>query len=327
MGFVFNGGRSVKNKALLGPFLIVFLSLLVFTAGIVFPIAAPLAVFTAPAFLMTLERRNGARVALLGVCFGTAVLLVAANGILSFTYLTTVGLLGVFFGHMAGRAKSGAEFMLASVTASVLVKVFLMAFFYVASGENLFYISPERAEQMAAGMAEFFSLSGLAAGDEAVRLYAKAIVDTVSMQMPSILILFSVCDTFISYFISWKIIKRFGGGKIISLPPFGLWKFPRNVFLAFFVAIIADAIGRTSPSNQAFTMIAANILELLRWLLLLEGLALCWYYMTARGVGRPFKVAATVICAVWWPVSFIMYSLGFVDIWFDLRRHIRRKQK
>lgn len=317
----------MKNKALFEPFLIVFLSLLVFTAGITYNAAAPLAVFTSPAFFMTLERRSGTRAALIGVCLGSAVLLAAAGGALSLTYMAAVGLLGVFFGHMAGRAKSGAEFMLASVTASVLVKVLLLTLVYVATGENLFYISPERAKLLAASMAKALSPGVLVPDEETVRAYTKIIVDTFSTQMPSMLILFSVCDTFISYLLSWKVVKRFGGGKIVSLPPFSLWKFPRNVFLAFFVAIIADAIGRTSPSNQAFAMMAANILELLRWLFLLEGLALCWYYMTARGVGRPFKVAVAAFSVLWWPVSFIMSSLGFVDIWFDLRRHIRRKQK
>lgn len=315
----------MKNKALIEPFLVVFLSLFVFVAGTMVSLVTPLVVFTAPAFFMTLERRNGARVALIGVCLGTAALFIAADGILSITYMVAVGLLGVFFGHMAGRAKSGAEFMLASVAASVSVKVFLLTLFYVVTGVNPFYISPEAAERMAANMAAALSSGPFAPSGESVRLYAKAIVDTVSMQMPSMLIIFSVCDTFVSYLVSWKIVKRYGGGKIVSLPPFGLWKFPRNVFLAFFVAIIADAIGRMSPSNQAFAMMATNILELLRILFFLEGLALCWYYMTARGVGRPFKVAATALCVVFWPTSFILSSLGFVDIWFDLRRHIRRK--
>lgn len=315
----------MKSKTLFEPIIIVFLSLFFFTAGIYLAVMTPLVILTAPAFFMVIERRHGLRPALLCVCFGSAVLFAAVDGMSSIIYMTMVGLLGVFFGHTAGRAKSGAEFLLASVTASVSVKVFLMMLFYSFTGVNLFYISPETAGSIAKTLAETLSTSGISLSDEAVRAYAKNLTDTISMQMPSVLIIFSVFDTFASYLVSWKIVKKYGGGKIVSLPPFGLWKFPRNVFFAFFVAVVADAVGRLSPANQAFTMIAANILELLRGIFFLEGLALCWYYMTARRVSRLFKMVVTAICVVTWPVSFILSSLGFVDVWFDLRRHIRRK--
>lgn len=316
----------MKNNAILEPFLIVFLSLFVFAVGTSFAATTPLVILTAPAFFMTLERRQGVRPALLGVCLGSALVFGVLDGASSLIYMTAVGMLGVFFGHTAGRAKSGAEFMLASVTASVAVKVFLLTLLYVVTGVNLFYISPETAGRIAGSVADILASGGFNLTEEAIRQYAKNLVVVISMQMPSVLIIFSVCDTFASYLVSLKIVKRYGGGKIVSIPPFGLWKFPRNVFLAFFAAVIADAVGRMSPANQTFTMIAANILELLRALFFLEGLALCWYYMTAHGVRRPFKVAVTTICVVMWPVSFILSSLGFVDIWFDLRRHIRRKQ-
>lgn len=317
----------MKNRVLFEPIFIVFLSLFVFTAGTYFAIITPLVVLTAPAFFMVIERRHGLRLALLCACFGSAVLFAASDVISSLIYMVAVGLLGAFFGHTAGRAKSGAEFLLASVTASVFAKVLLLIIFYSFTGLNPFYISPEAAASIAKTLAEILSSSGISLSDEAMNTYAKTLTSAVSMQLPSMLIIFSAFDTFASYLVSWKIVKKYGGGKIVSLPPFGFWKFPRNVFLAFFVAVIADAVGRMSPANQAFTMIAANILELLRGIFFLEGLALCWYYMTARGVSKLFKMAVTTICIVSWPVSFILSSLGFIDVWFDLRRHIRRKQK
>lgn len=317
----------MKNKALFEPFLIVFISLFVFAAGTAVTAISPLVVLVAPAFFMILERRQGVRPALLGVCLGSAVLFALADGVSALMYMIAVGLLGVFFGCVAGRAKNGGEFLLASVAASVSVKVFLLTLLYLATGVNLFYISPDAAERIAENVAAVLSSGGLSLTEAAINQYAKNLVDTISVQMPSVLIIFSVFDTFVSYIVSWKIIKKYGGGKIVSLPPFGLWRFPRNVFFAFFVAVIADAVGRMSPTNQTFVMIASNILELLRGLFFLEGLALCWYYMTARGVRRLFKVTAATLCVVFWPVSSLLSGLGFVDIWFDLRKHIRRKYK
>lgn len=315
----------MRSKTMFEPLFLITLSILVFIAGTGVALAAPLAVFTAPAFFMIMERRYGPRAALLFVCLGTVLVFAMSGPVLAFVYLISMGLLGFIFGQMCGRFRTGGEFLLAATAASVTVKILLMALLYAVSGINLFYISPEAAEQITARVIETLLSSGFSLSENAARLYYQNLIDMVSMNMPSMLIIFSACDTFISYMISWKVIKKYGGGKIPSIPPFGLWKLPRNILSAFFVAVIADAAGRIFPDNRALSMVSVNILELLRILFFLEGLALCWYYMTAQGVNRIFKMVAAILCAALWPVSFIMSSLGFVDIWFDLRRHIRRK--
>lgn len=302
-----------------------FLSLLILDVGMRMAVVAPFTMLVAPAVFMVLERRFGARAALLCVCFGSAVIFMAADPLLAVLYMTALGILGVSFGQLAGRSKSGAEFLLAAITTSVAVKVLMLLLFFAATGISLFYISPEASESMAVEIAKIFSDSALGFSNAAAQSYVRSVVNSMSMQMPAMLIIFSAFDTFVSYLVTLRVIKKFGGSKMVSLPPFGLWKFPRNVFFAFLVAVIADTASRIFPDNFTFEMIAVNILELLRGLFFLEGLALCWYYMTALGVNKILKTAVTTFCVVFWPVSFILSSVGFFDIWFDLRRHFRRK--
>lgn len=315
----------MKGKALVESLFLIFFSLLIFVAGMGVAVVAPLAVLTVPAIFMILERRLGARVALLGVCFGSSVVLVLVGPASALLYMIAMGLLGVSFGLLAGRSESGADFLLMATTVSVTVKVMLLLLFFSVTGINLFYISPETSERMAAEIAGMLSGGGLNLSNGAMLSYAREVVNSMTMRMPAMLIIFSVLDTFISYQAALKITKRFGGDKMISLPPFGLWKFPRNVFVAFLAAVLADTAKRIYPDNLAFEMIAVNILELLRALFLIEGLAVCWYYMTALGVNKILKTAVTVFCVFFWPIPLILSSIGFFDMWLDLRRDYRRK--
>lgn len=315
----------MNSRALLESSFLVLISVFLYTAGMGIALMTLLAVLIIPSLFMIIERRYGARTAMLGVCLGTTLIFAAHGPVAAFIYMLELGILGVALGQLSGRSKSGVDFMLAAVLISVAAKVSLLMFSYIAAGVNLFYVSPEAAEGMTANIAAIMSKSGFNLSDEALRAYAAELSVTMSLRMPAMLIIFSVVDTFAAYLISSKAVKRFGGGKMAMLPPFGLWKFPKNVLLAFLAAALADTVHRVFPENRSFEMVAVNILELLRVLFFLEGLALCWYYMTAQGISRVFKVAVTTFCAVFWPVSFVLSSVGFFDIWFDLRRHIRRK--
>lgn len=307
----------MKSKVLREPLLIVFLSVLLFAAGTGIAFVMPLVVVAAPALFMVLERRRGTRVALLCVYLGTFPILLVAGPFSAMFYMFSMALLGVIFGYLAGRAKNGTDFLLTGITASVAVKVFLLLLFYVTTGENVFSLSPEVAKQIAANAASVLPNFNADLFQE--------VASTMALRMPAIWIAFSALDTFISYVVCYKVIKKFGGNKIVSIPPFGLWKFPKNIFLAFVAAVLADAASKALPNGRVLEMVSVNVLELTRWMFFIEGLSLCWYYMTARAVNRPFKIAVTGFCVVYWPVSFVLASIGFFDIWFDLRRHIRRK--
>lgn len=307
----------MKSKVLLEPLLIVFLSVLLFAAGTGIVFLMLLTVITVPALFMVLERRRGTRVALICVYLGTFLILLFAGPVLAMFYMFSMALLGVIFGYLAGRAKTGTDFMLTGITASVAVKVSLLLLFFITTGENIFVISPEAAEQIIANAI-------LILPDFNAAMF-REVMATMVLRMPAIWIAFSALDTFISYVVCHRVIKKFGGNKIVSIPPFGLWKFPKNIFIAFVAAVLADAASKALPNGRVLEMVSVNVLELTRWMFFIEGLSLCWYYMTARAVNRPFKIAVTGFCVVYWPISFVLASIGFFDIWFDLRRHIRRK--
>lgn len=313
----------MKNgKTVFEPLLIIMSSVFVFGAV---PFA-PLLWSVSPACFMILERRHGPHAALRGAALG-ALLLFAMDGPVSCAvYILTMAVPGTLFGVLAGRASGGAAFLLPAIALSVAAKVLqLLLNLYPAGAVTLLNITPETAGRLAAEFAGMMSQSSLNISYETARLYVMQSIEIVSQRAPMLLITFSACDTMASYLLSRWIIKKYGGGRLVSITPFGLWRLPRDIFWAFLAAAAMDLVGGLHPPGNFFTIVSVNILELLRLLLILEGLALCWYYMTARRVNRFFKVTAAGLCLFLSPLRLILSGVGFVDICFDLRRHIRRR--
>ena len=167
--------------------------------------------------------------------------------------------------------------------------------------------------------------SGVSASQPAFQSYARDVVDTVTLLMPAMIVLFGAADTLACYAVSSKLLAKFGSKQPAALPPFGSWRFPRNIFWALLAAIVVDLSGKMWPQQSLFKMLSANLMEVLRAVFLVEGLSLCWYFMTKKGLHKTLKVFLTAFCAFFSPVSYILSMVGIFDIWYDLRKRARRK--
>jgi uncharacterized protein YybS (DUF2232 family) len=114
-------------------------------------------------------------------------------------------------------------------------------------------------------------------------------VETVSLLMPSMIIFFSAIDTLATYGAASYIMRKTGWGELPALPGFGTWRFPRNLFWALVAAVIMDLAGKAFPDERVYAVISANLMEVLRAIFMVEGLSLCWYCMTSRGIPKLSK--------------------------------------
>lgn len=305
----------------------ILLSVLLFTAGVAVTFLSPLVILAAPVPIMILTCRLGVRFGCLGALVGTGAVLMSMGPVSALMYTCEFGLLGFAMGILIQKLKSGADYMFAAIAASLAVKVFLMAVFSRAVGFNPFIITPEAAEGMLGSLSGALSQGGVEFSKENVREYAELMVSTVTMLMPSMLILFSAADSLISFALTKLYFKRAGGLKLPSLPPFGYWRFPKNIFWALLAALILDMASKAFPDRTIFKMLSLNMMEVLRGVFLVEGLSLLWYFMSGRRVNTVVKVILTAVCALFAPVSYILSMLGIFDIWYDLRRRIKLRGK
>lgn len=303
----------------------IIFSLVMFTGGMYFALVAPFIILIAPAPFMILEIRQGLREALLGVLFGVVVVFVLFGGLSALMYALEFGILGVVFGYILSRSQNGIDFILMAITASITAKIILLVTFTGLSGINPFAMEPQAATEMLSALAKKLSSSGIGDSNEIVKNYSKMMVETVSLLMPSMIIFFSAIDTFATYGMVSYLIKRSGGKPLVFLPKFETWRFPKNLFWALAAAVIMDLGSKAFPEERVYTVISANLMEVLRAIFMLEGLSLCWYYMSSRGTRRAVKVVFSFFCVLFSPASYILSMVGIFDIWYDLRTKIRGK--
>ena len=304
----------------------ILLSIAMFSGGMFIALASPFIILIAPVPFMILEIRQGLRESLLGVVFGSVFVFMLFGSLPAFMYAVEFGILGVVFGYISGRIEKGIDFIILSVAASVTTKIILLLTFTSLSGVNPFSISPETAMGIVSSLADKLSSSGIGASDEIIKNYSMAMVETVSLLMPSMIIFFSAIDTFLTYLVVSYLIRRSGGKSLAPLPKFETWRFPKNLFWALAAAVIMDIAGKAFPDERVYTVISANLMEVLRAIFMLEGLSLCWYYMSSRGISRAVKVVFSLFSFLFSPLSYILSMVGIFDIWYDLRTRIRGKK-
>lgn len=317
----------MKGKILFEWFFWILLSILMFAAGMDIAFLSPAVILAAPAPLLILTCRQGIREGALGALFGTVFVFAFMGAATAFLYSCEFALLGLLMGGLMLKAKSGADYILSAVAASVAVKIVLMAVFRYAAGVNPFMVTPEAADALVSSVSGALSQGGVSLSQEAVKSYAETMVQTVALMMPSMLILFAASDSIVGYAAARLYFKRMGGFKVPALPQFAHWRFPKNIFWALMAALILDMASKAFPDEGVYRMLSVNLMEVLRGVFLVEGLSLTWYFMTSYRVNRAVKIFVTIVCALFSPVSYILSMLGIFDIWYDLRKRVKLRRK
>lgn len=300
------------------------LSVFMFALGMANPFISPFVMMFAPLPFLILTRRLGLRAALLCAVGASALLLSLSGFIAAVMFAFVFCFVGVAFAFISEMVEGGVEYLTLGIGTSAAAKTALAVLFAKLRGVNPFFVSPDIAANIVGFFGRTAANSGFAISKAGLDAYVNSLVETASVLMPSMLILFSAADTFVTYKAASVILQRTGYGKMPALLPFGEWRLPKNILWALLVAVAADLASKFAPGNRIFTVVAVNLMEVLRVLLTLQGLSIVWYYMNLKRWGTLSKTAVCVLCMILSPVSYILSMVGVFDIWYDVRRRIRR---
>ena len=314
------------KKAILEWMIWVTLSLGLFVSEVFVPMLSPVVLLIAPVPFMVIEYRLGTRFAMLGALIATAAFAVVGDYPSSIMFCVMFAFTGMAFGSAARISDSGTDYALMAVTISVLAKVFIMCIFTFSMGVNPFGITPESASNVIKTITAMAAKSNGAALPEAAMKEAVAsVVETVRVLLPSIIILFGAMDSWASYALGGRIVTKLGSKPFPALAPFALWRLPKNIFWALLMALAFQFASKFMPDVHALSVISDNLMEVLRAVLTIDGLAVCWFFMTKRKIHRVIKFCFAVFCIIFSPISYILCMVGIFDIWYDLRKFARGK--
>lgn len=306
----------------------VLLSVVMFLGEISFAPALSVLFLISPLPFMLLQYRFGTRSAMYAAFIAVLsiylpdVITHGMAGAASPVNLITVLMFMVFFvftGMLLGtilRLKLQANvWLLRAVMASAAAKIAFMVFLVKSIGINPFAMD----EALVNAVVSSISQTAGVGGSQTLQNYVHELSTTMKMLLPSILIFYAAADSFCSYKLAGRLLKR-KGIEIPVFTPFGEWRFPKDLSFAIIAAILLKVAVTFMPS-YALQMVSENLHMVLRAVFTLEGMSVIWYLMGRNKITKALRLVFMVFSIIFLALFTYPYSfIGIIDIWYDLRK-------
>jgi uncharacterized protein YybS (DUF2232 family) len=304
------------------------LSAFLFILGVYIPIIGIAIAFTSPVPISLIGVRQGAYRAFIAVLFVaiSVFLPFGIAGSLSFVFWGA-GFFGIVFGIVIKKTKTAGEAVLGLLITALVAKVVFIGLMINIKGYNPFMID----ENALGSLIKSLGTSG--APDDVIQ----SVVKSISLSIPSFLIMISALDSYVNYYLvslleNRRQSKRCDSNietnelKILPLPPFEQWSFPRSLLLAFFLAFIIPLF---DASNSSSVIISAelNLKILTVTLFFIQGLSFLWWWMLFKKFSYGIRLSIIFVLFFVPILSMGFIIIGVIDISLNLRERIRRNNK
>jgi len=192
------------------------------------------------------------------------------------------------------------------------------------TGINPFSLNEAQLLPMMERIASIYSSMGMPeAAVSAAEEQVRAALTLIPLIFPALLVMAATVDCFLSYIVSGAVLKRLGKETLPMVPEFMEWRFPKSLFLALLASIVLHLVGSHYPAMAVMERAGPNLRLLVTVLFFIQGLAVIWNVMEAKGFGRLARFLVTGLVFLVSFIAQIVLILGIIDMWFDLRSRVR----
>jgi uncharacterized protein YybS (DUF2232 family) len=289
--------------------------------GTYLPLVGPLINFIWPVPIILLGVRHGYKWSVLAAIASGLLIGVLIGPVLALT-LASFALIGIVVGQGIRLNSSAVKTVLWGAAAAVLSIVAVIAVGMVATGTDLAKMQADMLQMQNAGASAIiatYKQAGMSA-DKLAQLQemTKSINDMTRMILPAGLVSLAVAITYLNFIVSRKILRRLGN-QVNDFPPLKYWNFPYEVAYLFGFALVGIYWGQTR--NISFLYVGGlNVQAVTSWLLMIQGLALIFYFADKYKLSRLSRGIILVLAlsnVLFWQV---LIYVGVLDIAFDYRR-------
>ena len=229
------------------------------------------------------------------------------------------GLIGIALGYMYKKGKKPVELLITG-TLTYLIGMMLI---YVGSIKffdiNIMKQMQNMINESMAQSEKIVSAAGLPVSKEQKELFAQ-MNDILQTLFPSILVLVSVCFSWITLILSGRVLRKLKYDftpwpkfKDIQLPKSIVWYYVIFILLATFIKVEP-----TSYLHMAFS----NLYVIFALLLVLQGLTFITFLAHKKGFTKGVPIISFIVC-MFIPMLFPLVTiLGIIDLGISLRSKI-----
>ncbi|MGG1137110.1 YybS family protein [Bacillus mycoides] len=229
------------------------------------------------------------------------------------------GLIGIVLGYMYKKRKKPVETLMAG-TLAYLIGIMLI---YVASikffnidlmkqMQNMFNESMAQSEKIV-------TAAGMPISKEQKELFAQ-FNDVLQTLFPSLLVMVSVCFSWITVMISGSVLRKLKH-DVIPWPKFKDIQLPKSIVWYYVIFILLSTFIKVEPTSYLH-MVFSNLYVIFALLLVLQGLTFIAFIAHSKGFTKGVPIISFIVC-MFIPMMFPLVTiLGIIDLGISLRSKI-----
>ncbi|EMN7728425.1 MULTISPECIES: YybS family protein [Bacillus] len=229
------------------------------------------------------------------------------------------GLIGIVLGYTYKTRKKSVEILIAGTLAYligfVLIYVASIKFFNIdimKQMQSMFSESMVQSEKIVSAI-------GMPISKEQKELLTQ-MNDILQLLFPSILVLVSVCFSWITVIISGSVLKKLKH-DIIPWPKFKDLQLPKSIVWYYVIFILLATFIKVDPTSYLH-MVFSNLYVIFALLLVLQGLTFISFLAYRKGFTKGVPIISFIVC-MFIPMLFPLVTiLGIIDLGISLRSKI-----
>ncbi|WP_141537976.1 YybS family protein [Bacillus cereus] len=229
------------------------------------------------------------------------------------------GLIGVVLGSMYKKGKKPVEILIAGTLAYLigimLIYVGSIKFFNIdimKQMQNMFNESIAQSEKIV-------SAAGMPISKEQKELLGQ-LNDVLQTLFPSILVMVSVCFSWITVMISGSVLKKLKH-DVTPWPKFKDIQLPKSIVWYYVIFILLATFIKVEPTSYLH-MVFSNLYVIFALLLVLQGLTFITFLAHRKGFTKGVPIISFIVC-MFIPMLFpLVIILGIIDLGISLRSKI-----
>lgn len=232
---------------------------------------------------------------------------------------TMFGLIGIVLGHMYKKQKKPVEILMAG-TLAYLIGIMLI---YVASIKffniDLMKQMQNMFNESMAQSAKIVTAAGMPISKEQKELFAQ-FNDVLQTLFPSLLVMVSVCFSWITVMISGSVLRKLKY-DVIPWPKFKDIQLPKSIVWYYVIFILLSTFIKVEPTSYLH-MVFSNLYVIFALLLVLQGLTFIAFLAHSKGFTKGIPIISFIAC-MFIPMLFPLVTiLGIIDLGISLRSKI-----
>ncbi len=309
----------ISTKSIVEGAFLSAITALLFLASFYIPLLGTLISFLCPLPIIILCLRHNVKVALLALFISFFLVTLVAGPFQGLIAVLGFGILGITLGIVIKKKLSILEILLIGSFSSFIAKILLMLIGLWLIGINPLLLGLEQIDQGISQSLNFYQNMGI--NPEQLETYKNSLLQSlelIKIAFPAMLILGSVFDTIINYWVTEKILKRLGY-SIEPFTPFHQWRVGHSFFWSYLLGIFLLIIN-TKYNLPVLQRIGLNIQLLFSIIFLITGLAMIAHLFQYYKI-KPFFFWVTCGIVFIQPLlSLLVTWIGILDVWIDFRR-------